>query len=104
MKPKFANLESSRNPQSKQCACHQAVGGMNVRSPCDQQAWRQGSKTRKQNEGETVMKSSIMTFLTALAFTGTLALALPGASLGQNQGSACAPHYDSSGAQKPPYC
>jgi hypothetical protein len=50
------------------------------------------------------MKSSVMTFLTALAFMGTLALALPSASLGQNQGSACTPHYDSSGAQKPPYC
>ena len=48
------------------------------------------------------MKSSVMTFLTALAFMGTLAL--PSPSLGQNQGSACTPHYDSSGAQKPPYC
>jgi len=50
------------------------------------------------------MKSSVMTFLTALAFIGTFALALPSASLGQNRGSACTPQYDSSGAQKPPYC
>ena len=50
------------------------------------------------------MKSSIMKFLMALGFMGTLALALPSASLGQNQGSSCIPQYDSSGAQKPPYC
>jgi hypothetical protein len=50
------------------------------------------------------MKSSVMKFLTALGFIGTLALALPSPSLGQNQGSSCIPQYDSSGAQKPPYC
>jgi hypothetical protein len=61
---------------------------------------RQGRKQEK----EIAMKSSVMKFLTALGFAGALALALPSASWGQNQGSSCIPHYDSSGAQKAPYC
>ena len=50
------------------------------------------------------MKSSAMKFLTALGLMGALALTLPSTSWGQNQGSGCIPHYDSSGAQKAPYC
>ena len=50
------------------------------------------------------MKSSVMKYLTALGVAGALALAFPSASWAQNQGGACIPHYDSSGAQKPPYC
>jgi hypothetical protein len=49
------------------------------------------------------MKSSVIRFLTALGFAA-LTFALPSASWGQKPGGACIPHYDSSGAQKPPYC
>ena len=51
------------------------------------------------------MKSSVTTFVTALALlAGALALSLPSASFAQGRGNTCIPHYDSSGAQTAPYC
>lgn len=51
------------------------------------------------------MKSSLMTFVTALGLlAGALALTLPRASFAQSRGNACVPHYGSSGAQSSPYC
>ena len=51
------------------------------------------------------MKSSVMKFATVLSLlVGALAFALPSASLAQNRGNTCVPHYDSSGAQTAPYC
>jgi hypothetical protein len=51
------------------------------------------------------MKSSVMKFATVLSLlVGALALTLPSASLAQNRGNTCIPHYDSSGAQTAPYC
>jgi hypothetical protein len=54
---------------------------------------------------ELAMKSSVTTFVTALAsLAGALALSPPSASFAQSRGNACIPHYDSSGAQTAPYC
>jgi hypothetical protein len=49
------------------------------------------------------MKNSVMKLVVALGLAGALAL-LPSASFAQSRGNACIPHYDSSGAQKAPYC
>jgi hypothetical protein len=45
-----------------------------------------------------------MKFMAALGFLGALALTLPGGSFAQGPDGRCIPQYDSSGAQKAPYC
>jgi hypothetical protein len=51
-----------------------------------------------------LMKTSVMKFVAALGVAGALALTATTASFAQNRGSNCIPQYDSSGAQKAPYC
>jgi hypothetical protein len=59
---------------------------------------------------EKNMQTTVMKLAIALAVAGGVALSAAAVSLGgatasfaQSQ-SQCIPHYDSSGAQKPPYC
>jgi hypothetical protein len=53
------------------------------------------------------MKTTMMKLGAALGLAGALALGAATASLAQNpysQQNSCIPQYDSSGAQKAPYC
>ena len=50
------------------------------------------------------MKTSMTKLVAALGLASALALAATTVSFAQNQGSACVPQYDTSGAQKAPYC
>jgi len=51
-----------------------------------------------------LMKTAVMKFVAALGVAGALALTVTTASFAQNHGSSCIPQYDSTGAQKAPYC
>ena len=55
-------------------------------------------------EGDMLMKTSLTKLVAALGIAGALALTVTSVSFAQNRGSACIPHYDSSGAQTAPYC
>jgi hypothetical protein len=50
------------------------------------------------------MKSTVTKLVAALGLASALALSATTVSFAQNQGSACIPQYDTSGAQKAPYC
>jgi hypothetical protein len=51
-----------------------------------------------------LMKSSMKKIVATLGIAAALALTAASFSLAQSHGSACIPHYDSSGAQTAPYC
>jgi len=50
------------------------------------------------------MKTSLKKIVAALGIAAALAMTATSFSFAQSRGSACIPHYDSSGAQTAPYC